>query len=287
MNLVGKIFVVLIFVMSLVFMSTAVMVYATHRNWKDEIYRTEAKGNLGFGLKKQVEDKTAENKKLAAEQEALQTTLKAEVAAHGQQLAKLETERNQKVTELADAVKQRDDLTAQARKLTEDLAVAQQNLAAKTTEVTGLRNQIRTVQAESDTKAKQVVEVTEKNNQLTGDLGRLKERNAQLAEQVAKAGLLLAKVDMTIETPLDLQPPKVDGLVLATSGTQNDLLEISLGTDDGIRIGHTIDVYREGKYLGRAEIKKTESNRAVAAVDPKIHLGPIQKGDRVTTRIKT
>ncbi len=34
MNLVGKIFTVLIFVMSLVFMAFTVMVYATHVNWQ-------------------------------------------------------------------------------------------------------------------------------------------------------------------------------------------------------------------------------------------------------------
>jgi uncharacterized protein YlxW (UPF0749 family) len=41
MNLVGKIFVFLIFSMSVVFMSFAVMIYATHTNWKDEVLRTE------------------------------------------------------------------------------------------------------------------------------------------------------------------------------------------------------------------------------------------------------
>ena len=39
MNLVGKIFVVLIFVMSLVFMAFAMAVYATHRNWREEVTR--------------------------------------------------------------------------------------------------------------------------------------------------------------------------------------------------------------------------------------------------------
>ena len=35
MNLVGKIFIMLIFVMSLFWMGFAVVVYATHTNWKD------------------------------------------------------------------------------------------------------------------------------------------------------------------------------------------------------------------------------------------------------------
>ena len=35
MNLLGKIFVVVITVMSVVFMTLALAVYATHKNWKD------------------------------------------------------------------------------------------------------------------------------------------------------------------------------------------------------------------------------------------------------------
>ena len=45
MNLVGKIFVVCIFVMSMVFASFSIMVYATHTNWRDEIYHTTPIGN--------------------------------------------------------------------------------------------------------------------------------------------------------------------------------------------------------------------------------------------------
>ena len=37
MNLVGKIFIVLIFVMSLVFMAFSMAVYATHRNWREVV----------------------------------------------------------------------------------------------------------------------------------------------------------------------------------------------------------------------------------------------------------
>ncbi|HZZ72641.1 MAG TPA: hypothetical protein VFE24_10325 [Pirellulales bacterium] len=286
MNLLGKIFVFATMVMSLLFMAGAVMVYGTHRNWKDEIFRTEARGNLGKGWKSKVEDAKKENEKLTTEKDELQKTLDTEKAATRQTLAKLQTALQEKTTELASATTDRDKLSEEKRALTELLAVAQQSLKGVTDEVNTLRNQIRTVQQESDTKAKQVVESTEKNNQLTGDLTREKERSGQLVEQLATAKLLLGKVGMTLSTPLDLEPPKVDGVVLAIGGAQNNSLEISLGSDDGLRVGHTIDVYRNGKYLGRAQIVQIKSDRAVATVDSKILQGPIQKGDRVTTRLK-
>ncbi len=76
-------------------------------------------------------------------------------------------------------------------------------------------------------------------------------------------------------------------VVLSVSGPQNNILEISLGSDDGLRVGHSVEVFREGKYLGRAQITLTTLERSVATVDTKQITGPIQKGDRVTTRLKT
>ena len=42
MNLVGKIFVVLILVMSVLFMAFAMALYATHRNWREMVINEQA-----------------------------------------------------------------------------------------------------------------------------------------------------------------------------------------------------------------------------------------------------
>ena len=52
MNLLGKIFTVLIFVMSIVFMSLSLMVFATHKNWKQAAIGVNPKNP---GLKMQLE----------------------------------------------------------------------------------------------------------------------------------------------------------------------------------------------------------------------------------------
>ena len=59
MNLVGKIFVVLIFVMSLVFMAFAMAVYATHRNWREEVTRPRERSAAGkeLGLQYQLDER--------------------------------------------------------------------------------------------------------------------------------------------------------------------------------------------------------------------------------------
>src|ERR1051325_9300749 len=65
MNFVGKIFIVLIFVMSLVFMSLALAVYAKHQNWRLMVESTkkDAQG-IPIGLKYKLERQEAIKKKM-------------------------------------------------------------------------------------------------------------------------------------------------------------------------------------------------------------------------------
>src|SRR5688500_14281471 len=86
MNLLGKIAVVLILVASLVFMTLAMAVYATHKNWYAAV--TEP-----GGLDEQLRLAEEENRQLQERYNRLETNLQAEVAQRTQQLAKAETER--------------------------------------------------------------------------------------------------------------------------------------------------------------------------------------------------
>lgn len=72
----------------------------------------------------------------------------------------------------------------------------------------------------------------------------------------------------------------VDGVVLVV---RKDLVEISIGSDDGLRKGHRLDVYRESTYLGRVAVRRTAPDRAVAEIIPAFHKGQIRKGDVVRT----
>ena len=81
-------------------------------------------------------------------------------------------------------------------------------------------------------------------------------------------------------------PPKVDGVVLAA---KSGLVEISLGSDDGLRVGHSLEVFRttpKPVYLGRIEIVMLKSDRSVGKVLPDFSKGKIEKGDRVATSLQ-
>ena len=81
--------------------------------------------------------------------------------------------------------------------------------------------------------------------------------------------------------------PRVDGIVSQVRQAAGDqLIEVTIGADDGLKVGNTVEVYRDNKYLGRVEILKTSPDRAVGRVDRRFQTGQIQEGDRVATRFK-
>ena len=78
-----------------------------------------------------------------------------------------------------------------------------------------------------------------------------------------------------------------DGLVSAVRRRgSTQLIEVTIGADDGLRAGHTVEVFRGSKYLGRAEIIRTTPDRAIGKIDRRFLHGQIQEGDRVATRLK-
>ena len=94
MNLVGKIFVFLILVASTVFMTMALMVFATHRNYQELVEGSRSMGGTTDGYKKQLEDDYKERTKLVAQIDLLKTAAELENRNHAEQLAKAETELN-------------------------------------------------------------------------------------------------------------------------------------------------------------------------------------------------
>jgi hypothetical protein len=274
MNLIGKIFVVLILVMSVLFMAFALSVYGTHQNWKKAAQDVEAKRKtLADEVQKKEEEKAALTKQIETEQ-----------LAKREALAKLETEKVTLETARNEAVKQRDALMVKDKEAVAALDVAQQNLAKLTKEVDVLRGEIREAQVQRDKHFAKVVDVTDRIHQAQGELKRLDERNVQLAGQVAASKTVLDAHGLSKDTPVDNIPPQIRGKVLAVN--QDNMIEISLGKDDGLREGHTVEVFRGSKYLGRVEVLHTSPDRSVGKILPGFKKGIIQKDDDVATRFK-
>ena len=81
--------------------------------------------------------------------------------------------------------------------------------------------------------------------------------------------------------------PTVDGVVSQVRRVAGgQLVEVTIGADDGLKDGNTLEVFRGSRYLGRLEIVETSPDKSVGRVDRRFQQGQIQEGDRVATRIK-
>lgn len=295
MNLFGKILIMLNLLMSLVFMGFAVAVYSTHKNWKEIVTLDKAAAQAAgkkVGLQYQLEDAKLINTQLEEKLLALQKEIKQELAMRNARLQVLETEKENLTTQVNNKTLEIDQVTAD-KKITsaaiESLTIESGKKAAEiealTTEIDRFRGEMQTMFGKlidtTDQLAKTQAELDKANNQAKTLL-------AQLAEYKKALGNLGVDNPIAVAS-LASPPPTIDGVVRAS--TPDGLVEISLGSDDGLRRGHTLEVFREGatpnatKYLGRIEILSTKADIAVGKVLPQYRRGTIEKDDRVATRL--
>jgi hypothetical protein len=277
MNWLGKVFVLVIVIMSLVFMGLSMAVYATHKNWKTESEKLNTELTT---VKAEKEAEITKRNQLVENYEREKTTwtqqnvkLEAEESAQAERLVQMQTE--------LDGLKQheREHIAAVA-----STQAINQTLAG---EVGELRQKIRTEQQTRDRVFKTALDATEQLHQSAGDYEKALEENKQLTKQVAGMTSVMTEKGIDPKTDPSSVVPTVEGVVnqvRRTAGAQ--LVEVSIGADDGLKTGNTLEVSRGDRYLGKLEIIETSPDKSVGRVDRKFQQGQIQEGDRVATRIK-
>jgi hypothetical protein len=280
MTTVGKIFTVLIFIMSLVFMSFAVMVFATHQNWRNEVESTDSSKP---GLKRRLELLTAQLAAAKQEHEKTKQQLALEQASRRQALAALQTRISQAEALNARQEKELADLDAALKLATESANTAQTRLVALEAEIAKVRKETQLAQLDRDMQFTKVVELTDRLNQDEVKRQALEERGNQLNSQLAQMKLVMKAHGLDEHTLVsNIEPIGLTGIVLVVG--DKDLIEISVGKDDGLREGHIMQVYRGDTYLGQIRIMKVAPDRAVGQIDKDLKRGQVRKGDHVTTK---
>lgn len=279
MNLVGKIMIVLILVMSILFMGFALAVYSTHQNWKELV-------DGPSGLKVQNRRLSQEKEQLENQVAEANNKLAFERAARREALANLVTRENQKNQQLLAREQQYADLQSQHRQALEAVNTAQTTLNALKEEVQTLRDNNRKARQERNEAFMLAKKLTDEINRGQGDLRLMKLRNTELVQTVSRQGLVLDRNGLTEFSPVDNIAPQVEGQV---TRVVDGLVEVSIGSDEGLQEGHTLKVFRingkVGAYLASIEIVDTNSDRAVGRIVPGTREGIIRKGDRVATKI--
>lgn len=276
MTLLGKFLSTFIFILSTAFMVLALAVNASHRNWREVVL------DPNNGLKKQIETISRTNQQLTDDRQRTQAALDREQAARRTALAALQSQLDQMEQLLRASEAQVQQLEAKSTELSQLDRSRAEELQRLTDETRKLRDQIRAEQEDRDSLFAETLKMTDQMNLLKGSLQAQTERNEQLAGQLSRYREVVDMKGIDVNQPLDGAPPERNGTVLVVNRPL-EMVEVSIGYDDGLRDGHLLDVTRSGRYVGRLRIRRTEPNRSVAEILKDYNQSPIQEGDRVDT----
>ena len=272
-NVLGKIFVFGVFVMSLMLMSFAVAIYSSHVNWQEVAKKKQ----------EDLDKLKAEEASLNQEITRLTANVATSEAARDQVVAKFQQALIEKDNELKTLKDARDDKLTEMQKKIADLATVEADLTRAREEVTKLQAEVRDKQQKVDSQVTRAAEIAGQLHEKESFLEIANERKSQLEKQVAQARLLLKQNGLSLDSLPKDRVPTMNGVVMAVA---DDAIEVSLGFDDGLQTGHQIEVYRNDEYLGRAIVKSVKPDRAVAVLVREYSRGIVQRGDKVTTRLK-
>jgi hypothetical protein len=118
---------------------------------------------------------------------------------------------------------------------------------------------------------------------------RLLDMHKTVVQELDAAKKRLANLGAATQVAMTRNPPPedVEGIV-TESDAKTGLATISIGSDHGLSVGNTLEVYRtkpEPKYLGTIRILDTQAHQAVGRLTAPPRYGPIKEGDIVATKI--
>ncbi len=285
MTFVGKILVVVQVLLSIFFMAFAIAVFTVQKSWQDEFNETVTELS-----KKEVElvdtnaefsqyrsDKTDEVK--LAERRA--NTAEASKTILERQMEVLQRQRDTARTE-------RDNQTALAKSAGEEAKSWREELKVQRTANDKLHVTV-------DDLRKQTREREDKIFNQGTKIRSIAARHIKSLEEAAFLKKVVRLHDLETDPNIIdrmLNPPVVEGEVWNTQRARKrgnlDLVEITIGSDDGLVKGHILFVYRtsgSGKYLGKIKLVNVTPDRAVGTVVERAKNGIIQRGDNVTTKL--
>jgi myosin heavy subunit len=282
MTFVGKILVIVIMAFALLFLGLSTVVFTTHTNWKEAVDKkwkpdldklktqykelntqlATAKDDLKKAEDKQTQQNTLADGRLATVNDEIKTRQnelhalqqQVEVAQQSAQTALAEAEANRK-----EAVQLREQKSA----------------------IDKIANDFKLQQTELNDKIREL----ERQNKTLDDNGKdLRDKAARFSTLLRRNGL---SDDITNIKGTETPPP-VEGEVAKVDAT-NKRVEITIGSDDGLAVGHELDLFRtkpQPLYLGKIRIVSVDPDQAVAKVIGNTVQGKkIKEGDSVSSTL--
>jgi len=275
MNLLGRLFIVLIFIGSVMFMAMSIALYATHTNW-----RTHAND-----LNQRLTQRTQELAELQRQKDVMEAALNLEIRSQiGRNVA------------LAGRVRQ---LTQDNEEARNDLVDLRQQLDAQVAAVASVSSETARLRARLDganemnfrsqnewaAMSTDLIRKTDEAHGLAIQVANYQAISSQLTRDYRDAVEVLRRLGVTADLALlASQPPA--GIRGSVTEVRGGVVEISIGSDSGLARGQHLDIVRnrEGRssYIGKIEITNVAADRAVGRVMPEFRRGVVQRDDEVT-----
>ena len=281
MTQVGKILVLAIVGFSLVFLGISITVFTTSKNWKEE-------------TRKEVDELKKFQKNLADAKAQVDAT-KKELADSQSQVATTTKQLNGEISKLEDRTRlnQTEIRDARGKLVTfqEDAKSALAESAFRRQESQLLRTQISADEKQANEFKQRQTELIDRIRELESVMDLATHNNSSLREKIALFTALLQKNGASTDIS-QIQgtetPPKVEGLIKRVDAT-NRRVEITIGSDDGLVVGHELNLYRtkpRAEFLGKIQIIAIDPNQAVGVVVGKTYQGKkLKAGDIVSSTI--
>jgi hypothetical protein len=167
-------------------------------------------------------------------------------------------------------------LQAEVAALRKELAAREKRILQQAVEVEAQRRRTAAVEATAKAALSQVRTLTE----------RLQETQRELAKQRAGGAGVPGKQPKGAKPP----PGDVKGKIEKIAPDNPGLVTLSVGSDHGLQVGHTLEVFRlkpQPKYLGRVEILDVGPRSSVARLKGRLPKGEtLEVGDEVASTLR-
>lgn len=288
MSFLGKLLVGLQLFLSIMFLIFAGAVFTTQKNWKALKEVADTNITRIEGEKAQIQGEYDNYKNRMARD--LQTEQQRAATAEGQvdllkrQLATSEDEANKAKIE-RDEQRELAKVSVEESRQRREEALQQREI----------NNNLQTLLNEKTTRLQAAEDVI--FNQKVAEKA-LQDKHVKVLNDLALMQKIIAANGLSTDPQsvvgLLTPPPAVDGEVLETKRggrSGSDLIEISIGSDDGLAEGHKLSVYRPqaadkaAKFLGDIKLVYVTPDRAVGSVILRAKNGIIERGDNVTSKL--
>jgi predicted nucleic acid-binding Zn-ribbon protein len=281
-NVVGKLFIILQLIFSVMFMCFAGAVYSVSGDWRKKALDEQGKA---ANFSQQLDEEKQSNIQKLEELNEQIVNLTAERDKLNSDLVDATT-RYQQNQGLLDEVRQERD------KAIAEIEVATAEESSRRAESVELRAELQSLRTRINELIREGRVVEDQKLELSGLVASAQQREEQQLEEIGRLSDLLRQNDLDPRMPVVGPVPedivKVDGFVEETQKSRDrtqEFIKVTIGSDDRIFKDQQLTVFRQGKYLAEIRLIDVKPDSAVGIVLEKTRNGSIQRGDNVTTKL--